>query len=378
MNIVFLTNFLTHHQTPFCDAMYSQLQDEFHLIVMRPTDPEQKNLGYKNLNNLYPFVVKAYEGTQEEAFAMSLCEHADVVILGSAPQKYIQKRLKQNKVTLIYTERIFKKGIKYAFYPPVILQMLKRFTFNRQKKQYYLCAGGYVAKDINLFTHTREKFFKWGYFPETKTYENVDLLIDQKEKNSIVWVARYIDWKHPEIPLEIGKRLLRDGYDFKINMIGNGVMLEKIALSVQEQGLGENVNILGAIESDKVREHMEKAEIHLFTSDRQEGWGAVLNESMNSACAVVANKEIGAVPFLLQNGSNGFVCETTDELYEKIKFLLDNPQERKKLSRAAYRTISEEWNESVATQRLLALCSALLDEKKVKYAQGPCSNSFVN
>ena len=34
---------------------------------------------------------------------------------------------------------------------------------------------------------------------------------------------------------------------------------------------------------------MEKADIFLFTSDRREGWGAVANEAMNSACALVVS-----------------------------------------------------------------------------------------
>ena len=47
---------------------------------------------------------------------------------------------------------------------------------------------------------------------------------------------------------------------------------------------------------------MEKSHIHLFTSNHLEGWGAVVNEAMNSGCAVVANREAGAVPYLIEHG----------------------------------------------------------------------------
>jgi hypothetical protein len=33
---------------------------------------------------------------------------------------------------------------------------------------------------------------------------------------------------------------------------------------------------------EEVRVHMEQSNIYLFTSDFGEGWGAVLNEAMNS------------------------------------------------------------------------------------------------
>lgn len=61
--------------------------------------------------------------------------------------------------------------------------------------------------------------------------------------------------------------------------------------------LNDYVTFTGPVQSDKVRGFMERAGIFLFTSDRQEGWGAVLNESMNSGCAVVASHAIGSVPF---------------------------------------------------------------------------------
>ena len=371
MEIVFLTNFLTHHQTPFCEEMYKKLGNNFHLVVMRSADPEQKRLGYKELNDLYPYVVKTYEGREQEA--MELCERADVVIWGSAPEKYTKKRLEQNKLTFVYTERIFKKGRIYALHPSVIRTIYRKYTAKRNKKQYYLCASAYTASDINPYVHTPDKFFKWGYFPQSKCYEDVDMLIKRKKKNTIIWVARYIDLKHPEIAIEIAKRLKRDGYTFELNMLGNGSMLEQIKQMVQKEGLEDCVHILGGVPSDQVRAYMEQAQVHIFTSDRNEGWGAVLNESMNSACAVVANQAIGSVPFLLQDGENGFTYRNVNELYQKVKFLLDNAEQRERMSQKAYQTIIQQWNAETATERLLSLCTGLLNGDTIVYENGPCS-----
>ena len=41
----------------------------------------------------------------------------------------------------------------------------------------------------------------------------------------------------------------------------------------------------------------------------QDGWGAVANEAMNSACALVAGHMIGAVPYLIRQGENGLIYE---------------------------------------------------------------------
>lgn len=71
--------------------------------------------------------------------------------------------------------------------------------------------------------------------------------------------------------------------------------------------LSEYVTFAGFKKPEQVREYMENADIFLFTSDYGEGWGAVLNEAMNSCMAVVADCGIGAAPFLLKPGKNGMV-----------------------------------------------------------------------
>lgn len=376
MKTVFLTNYCTHHQVPFCNAMYEKLGDDFHLAVMRRTEEEQKSLGYKELNNALPYIIRAYEGKEKFREVEKLCETADVVIQGATPQNFnLNERLAKNKLTFVYTERRFKKGMIYALYPPMTKFMYKRYTVNRNREQYYLCAGGYVKRDINIFTHTPEKFFKWGYFPETKRYDDIDKLIAAKDKNSIIWVARYIDCKHPEIAVKLVKKLKNAGYEFKLTMLGNGVLLDKIREKVKSENLSDRINILGAVPSDEVRGHMEKSEIHIFTSDRNEGWGAVTNEAMNSACVTVSDRRIGATPFLIDNGENGFTYKNFDDLYKKVKFLLDNPQKRREISINAYKTITEKWNAETAAGRFLALASAKLNGENVKFESGPCSRA---
>lgn len=73
---------------------------------------------------------------------------------------------------------------------------------------------------------------------------------------------------------------------------------------------------------------MEESEIYLVTSDRKEGWGAVVNEAMNSGCAVVADHMIGAAPWMIRQRENGILyhdgCE--QQLQEYVAELLQDPQ----------------------------------------------------
>jgi glycosyltransferase involved in cell wall biosynthesis len=116
----------------------------------------------------------------------------------------------------------------------------------------------------------------------------------------------------------------------------------------------------------------------LFTSDRNEGWGAVLNESMANGCAVVASNLIGSVPFLVKDGENGliFQSEDIDSLYQKVKSLLDNAELRAMLSQNAQRTMQEIWSPQNAAIRFLHLVEALQNGEDTPFIEGPCSKAL--
>lgn len=241
-----------------------------------------------------------------------------------------------------------------------------------------LCASAYTAGDYAKFGLFHGRCYKWGYFPETIRYPSIDDLIDRKAKATILWCGRFLGWKHPDDVIEVAKRLHEAGCCFKIEMIGTGEMERQLKRQASEAGLlDENVRFLGAMSPEAVRRHMESASICLFTSDRQEGWGAVLNEAMNSGCAVVASDAAGATPYLVNDGVNGSVYHSGNiqELYEKVRRLLENTTMQYSFGKAAYQTITELWNAEVAAKRFLQLSNALLNGKDASglFANGPCS-----
>jgi len=196
---------------------------------------------------------------------------------------------------------------------------------------------------------------------------------------SILWVARLIGWKHPESTIEVAKALNLLGIRYELNIIGAGPLEDKMKALIDNNGLSENVHLLGPVPPEKVREHMERADIFLFTSNQNEGWGATLNESMNSACAVVAGHMIGSVPFLMRDNDNGLIFKSKDwsDLGEKVKYLVSNPKERERLGRNAYKTITETWSPKVAGDNLVKLYKALLSGKETPINEGPCSKAKI-
>lgn len=378
MKIVFVSNFLNHHQLPFCLEMQKNNNIEYYFVATEEIPEERIKLGYDNMNSKYSFVIEAYKGKAEKEQAKKIINESDIVIIGSAPEEYIEERIEKNKLIFRYSERVFKKGIWHILDPRVLHNLKKNHTKYKKNKLYMLCAGAYVYKDFKLVGAYKNKCYKWGYFPRTE-YLDISKTIELKEKNkkiNILWAGRFIKWKHPELAIKLAKYLKKSGYNFKIQMIGYGPIQEKIKDQIIKYKLTEYIELLGPKKPEEVREYMKKSNIFIMTSDRNEGWGATINEAMNSACAVIANKKIGAVPYLIENMKNGITYKSTREFVKKSEFIIDNIEKRKKIYENAYKTIIETWNVENATKNFIVLSEGLLNNKEnIEIEKGPCSKA---
>lgn len=373
MKVTFYSNFLNHHQLPFCKEMINMLGNNFKFVATEKIPTERINLGYEDMNDKYDFVIKEYENKDE---ALLLAKESDVILIGNAPNKYIQTAIKNNKLCFRYSERIYKEGFSIKKW----LSLIKNITFREHKNCYLLCSSAYTSNDFRKSLAYINKTYKWGYFPEVKKYESIEKIMMWKNDNTILWVARFIDWKHPEIIVELANKLKNKGYKFNIKMIGIGPLEDSIKEMIYNYNLEDNILLMGSMPPEEVRKEMELSQIFIFTSDRNEGWGAVLNEAMNSACAVVANSAIGSVPFLIKNKENGLIYENGnfDDLYSCVTSLLNNVKTCNKLGENAYYTMLNTWNPKLAAQRFIKLSKSLNTSKKSNiFEDGPCSKAYI-
>lgn len=377
MKIVYVSNYFNHHQKPLSDALFHLTDGEYTFISTAPMREERRKLGYVMPDTPYHLI--AYSDNDAKAKAMEIINNADVVLTGSADYSYLKERIHSRRLLIKCGERPLRHGIEPFKYLP------RRIKWHRQYPSdapiYLLCASAYAAWDYARMGMFRNRAYRWAYFTETKRYRDIDLLIEKKKKNSLLWVARLIELKHPEHILEVVRRLKEDGYDLSLNIIGSGPMEGPLKRIAAENEITEEVTFCGAMSPVEVRRYMECAEIFAFTSNREEGWGAVINEAMNSGCAVVGSNAAGAVPFLIRNSQNGLTYQSgdVDMLYEKIRYLLNNTSERKRMGKEAYRTITELWNADVAAERLINLSRRILAGEKSPqlYENGPCSTAEI-
>ena len=206
---VMVSNYLNHHQIPFCNAMYALLAGSFTFLQTEPVEEERLRMGWKEAD--YPYLVHYYK---EPERGRQLIEEAEVVLFGGTDdESYIQERLQQKKTVIRYSERMYKEAQWKAISPRGLHKKYLDHTRYRKDPVYLLCAGAYVPSDFHIVRAYPGKMLKWGYFPEKKVY-SVEQLMDAKEPARILWAARMIDWKHPELPLRMAKSLKEQGVPF--------------------------------------------------------------------------------------------------------------------------------------------------------------------
>lgn len=379
MTLTFVTNLVHHHQLPVADEFYKMLGDDYKYIACEPLPDWLIKGGYDpSLDRSY--IIRTYQNKSEMVKARKLIDESDVVIIGSAPNEWVYKRKEENKVTFHYHERWLKHFNLKLLLPQAIYYRWKNFTQFRSKRTYMLCASAFTSKDVKWYGAFPHKCFKWGYF--TKVDEDFELEApnlgaSSPESTPLMWCARFLGLKHPELPVMLAQRLKQKGYNFHIDMFGGGEELENTKAMISKLDVEDCVKLCGNRPNEEILQEMRRHSIFLFTSDRNEGWGAVLNEAMSNGCAVVASDEIGSVPYLIKNKENGLMLKSCclDSLIENVEFLLTNKETCQAIRENAVKTMQNVWSPQNAAKAFLNLANYAftdnLSEYKVK--EGPAS-----
>lgn len=374
------------HQLALADAMYEILGKDFVFIEFGQDVALQKGSfadatkgadDYKSR----PYIIRMHESEKNEKIAKELIAKADVMRTGGEPMELTMERIKSGKLTFRSAERTFKG----PFWKDVIrIGGLYRTCVKPSNPNYrILCQSAYKPNDLKWFGHGyHDKCYKFAYFTQIPKLDIDNVIkIRRQDKIQIVWCARFIHLKHPELILKLAKKLIASGRNnFEIQMIGadNMPLWHKTKEDIEKMNLSNHVVLTGGLPNVEVLERMRQSHIFIFTSNRREGWGAVLNEAMGAGCACVASHEIGSVPFLIKNKENGMIFRSCsgDSLFEKVAYLYDNPDVCSRMGKNAYQTITTEWSARTAAHRLVQLSESILAGNEISFKDGPCSKAF--
>lgn len=391
--LAIFSSVLNHHQAGVADELYKMLGDDFIFVEL---ECKNENKGSLEDFSSRPYLIRTWEGLESLRFAKKIALSAEVCVFsGTCCLIYMRERLKLNLLTFDMDERPLKRGLINIF-SKANLKTITYYWINGwyNKPLYKLCCSAYTSSDYRRMRMFDNKCYKWGYFPSKINQEIINTpnsVINQSIK--FIWCARFIKWKHPELPLYLMTLLRRKGYNVKLDMYGGGPLLSKAQMLSSSLGLNSDVDFKGDIPNHELMSEFAKHDVFLFTSDENEGWGVVANEAMSQSCVLVASDKIGSIPYLIKDGINGYIfksskshygfkkCDVTvdpnalSSLFRVVESLMNSWDSTVKVKREAQYTIENIWNPRRASLSLLQLIDELLEAKDTVISNGPCSKA---
>ncbi len=363
---------------PLCREFLNLDGVEFTFIATTPLPSERARGGYEDMNN-QSFVLKAYENNENKKKAEKLIRDADIFLNGDKT-RYTALRLKAGKPAYVVTERYFRDfGKKYrktaAFRFSSWLYHVVPF---KNKNVRYLASSAYLAEDINSYHHVDNPIFKWGYFIDPWDYTPKKSAVVQAPLN-LLWVGRLLQWKHPDYAIDLVESLNQKGISCNLKIIGNGPEQASLLAKTKSLGIEGNIKFIDSVSHSKMKEFYSEADIFLFTSDYNEGWGAVLGEALSSGCICFASNQAGSTPYLIRSGFNGYTFDpsSSDALISSVLDFLSSKVDTNEIKNNAVATMREMWSPKNAAIRLLKLDEALNHGKNIPFSSGPCSKAEI-
>ncbi|MDP4195863.1 MAG: glycosyltransferase family 4 protein [Bacteroidota bacterium] len=129
--------------------------------------------------------------------------------------------------------------------------------------------------------------------------------------------------------------------NWHMTIIGTGELSNEL-FQQKEKLFREKLDLLGYIPRKKLPEYYLKSDIFVFPT-KSDVWGHVIDEAMALGCSVVSSNKSVAALELIDSGVNGYVYDNDkeDELYNKLKYLLENPKCAREIGLNAIKTMQE-------------------------------------
>lgn len=374
MKLVFYNNCLNHHQVNVADEFYKILGDDYTYVATVPSSISGLKGGMDY--NSRPYCIMA--GDSEDAYnkALDLSRNADVCVFGAESLPFAVVRAKYNPKALSFElgERWMKKGWKNILSPNLRKWWIAYQRYFRSANFYKLNASAFAASDHYKLCSYKGRCYKWGYFTSVPEETKVGSL-EVCEPVRLMWCARFIDWKHPELAIQLAERLKQRDYSFQLDLYGDGELRSGLEVRVERLGLIDCVQFHGNVPNSEIHKAMRQHDMFLLTSDRGEGWGAVANEAMTEGCLLIGSDEIGAIPFLVKSGNNGLVFKSKDlsSLCEKVEWAINNKEKVIQMRIEAMKTMTKIWSPKSAAVNLLKLIDDLQHGRECTVKEGPAS-----
>jgi len=136
--------------------------------------------------------------------------------------------------------------------------------------------------------------------------------------------------------------------------------------SFAREGLLDGVRLCGKIDHHELPLYLDQGSLLIHPSI-EESFGNTLIEAMARRVPVIGGKSAGAVPFLLDYGKAGSLCDVTSpvEMAKAVTVLWENEDEWKRLSVAGFNRVKDCFSVEAVAEATLELYRQVMHDEKI-------------
>jgi glycosyltransferase involved in cell wall biosynthesis len=161
--------------------------------------------------------------------------------------------------------------------------------------------------------------------------------------------------------LQAARKLLRQGANVKVLVVGEGSIRSDLMAQTRDLGISEHVVFLGHREDTDAL--LQALDIFVLPS-LSEGIPMALLEAMAASRAVVASR-VGGVPEIIEDGVEGFLVEPMDvnSLTERCLRLIQSPDMAQKMGQTARARVERDFSAENMAHRVALLYTELIESR---------------
>ncbi len=150
-------------------------------------------------------------------------------------------------------------------------------------------------------------------------------------------------------------KLRNRGRELRLDLVGDGPARRAMETEAVRLNVASAVTFHGSINQDRVREILSSASVFVLPSFA-EGVPVSLMEAMAMEIPCIGTYA-GGIPELIRSGEDGILIAPSDSgaLAAAIEQLMDDPDLRQRLGKAARRKVAKEYNLAANAERLLSI-----------------------
>lgn len=128
---------------------------------------------------------------------------------------------------------------------------------------------------------------------------------------------------------------------------------------VKDNQMSERVHFLGNLQDAEVMACYQNCDVFILPSvARSEAFGLVQIEAMSYGKPIINTRLASGVPYVSLHGQTGLTVETEniEQLTKAMRWMVEHPEERQRMSRAARKRVEEEFLTGTMLKRILGVC----------------------